>query len=168
MYSPPRGLDEARDNLAAVAARFFAGQDLDGIQGTDATFLRHGRRIVAKNLDAPVRRSSYRAGWHRLTVRTAALAAAAGSAYAYLTHPGTVTQALIYGAPAAVLAPAAGGAVWSRAGSGASCWGSGQSPCTRHSPTRSGSPSTPTRPPISTCRSTSPTTPRSVSTSRRT
>ncbi|MFB7280266.1 hypothetical protein ACFCZV_24420 [Streptomyces hydrogenans] len=87
MSSPSRGLDEALDNLTSLAARFLSGQGLDGIQRTDATFLRPDRRIVAKNLDAPVRRSSYRAGWHRLTVRTAA---AAGSAYAYLTHPDAV------------------------------------------------------------------------------
>ncbi|MGW3377846.1 pRL2-11 [Streptomyces hydrogenans] len=112
MSSPSRGLDEALDNLTSLAARFLSGQDLDGIQRTDATFLRPGRRIVAKNLDAPVRRSSYRAGWHRLTVRTAALAAAAGSAYAYLTHPDTVAQALTYASPAALLATAAGGAAY--------------------------------------------------------
>ncbi|MEV6357897.1 pRL2-11 [Streptomyces hydrogenans] len=112
MSSPSRGLDEALDNLTSLAARFFAGQDLDGIQRTDATFLRPGRRIVAKNLDGPVRRSSYRAGWHRLAVRTAALAAAAGSAYAYLAHPDAVTQALTYASPAALLATAAGGAAY--------------------------------------------------------
>lgn len=113
MSSPPsRGLDEALGTLAAVAARFFTGEELDGIRRTDATFLRPGRRIVAKNLDAPVRRSSYRAGWHRLTVRTATLAAAAGSAYAYLTHPDTVAQALTYAGPAAMLATAAGGAAY--------------------------------------------------------
>ncbi|MGY3340995.1 hypothetical protein ACVW0K_007188 [Streptomyces filamentosus] len=113
MSSPSsRGLDEALDNLASIAGRFFAGEDLDGIRRTDATFLRPGRRVIAKNLDAPVRRSSYRAGWHRLTVRTAALAAAAGSAYAYLTHPAGVTQTLTYGAPAALLATAAGGVAY--------------------------------------------------------
>ncbi|MFD6249377.1 pRL2-11 [Streptomyces roseolus] len=112
MSLPSRGLDEALDNLAVVAARFFTGEDLDGVRRTDATFLRPGRRIITKNLDAPVRRSSYRAGWHRLTVRTAALAAAAGTAYAYLTHPDTVTEVLTYASPAALLATVTGGVAY--------------------------------------------------------
>ncbi|MGW6557631.1 pRL2-11 [Streptomyces hydrogenans] len=112
MSSPSHGLDEALDNLAAIAARFFTGEDLDGIQRTDATFLRPGRRIIAKNLDAPVRRSSYRAGWHRLTVRVTALAAAAGAAYGYLHHPDAADAALTYGSPAAMLATVAGGVAY--------------------------------------------------------
>ncbi|MFD4371074.1 pRL2-11 [Streptomyces sp. NPDC058486] len=107
----PRVPDETLDDLAAVAGRFFAGRDLDGVRRTDATFLRPGRRIVAKALDAPVRRSSYRAGWQRLTVRAAALAAAAGGTYGYLHHPEAITQALTYGSPATLLATAVGGAV---------------------------------------------------------
>ncbi|MGW8768263.1 pRL2-11 [Streptomyces sp. NPDC055815] len=113
MSSPsPRGLDEALDNLAEVTGRFLAGQDLDGVRRTDATFWQPGRRVVVKDADGPVRRSSYRAGWHRLTVRMATLAAAAGGAYGYLHHPEAVTQALTYGAPMAALATAACGVTY--------------------------------------------------------
>ncbi|MCZ0978756.1 hypothetical protein O1L60_04410 [Streptomyces diastatochromogenes] len=113
MPSPSsRGLDEALDNLAEVAGRFFAGQDLDGVRRTDATFWRPGRRVVVENADGPVRRASYRAGWHRLTVRMAALTAAAGGAYGYLHHPDAVTQALTYDAPMAALATATCGATY--------------------------------------------------------
>ncbi|RSS57505.1 pRL2-11 [Streptomyces sp. WAC01280] len=112
--SPPssRGLDEAVDNLAEVAVRFFAGQDLDGVRRTDATFWQPGRRVVVRDADGPVRRASYRAGWRRLTVRMAALAAAIGGAYGYLLHPDAITQALTYGAPMAALATAACGATY--------------------------------------------------------
>ncbi|MFB7512894.1 helicase HerA domain-containing protein [Streptomyces sp. NPDC056144] len=109
MPSSARGLDEALDNLAVMTGRFIAGQDLDGVQRTDATFLRPGRRVNAKDLTAPVRRSSYRAGWHRLAIRTVTLGAAAASAYGYLQYPDAVTQTLTYGTPAALLATAAGG-----------------------------------------------------------
>ncbi|MFI8515393.1 pRL2-11 [Streptomyces sp. NPDC085460] len=112
MPSPSRGLDEALDNLATIAARFFSGEDLDGVRRTDATFLRPGGRVIATNLDAPVRRWSYRAGWQRLSVRTAALTAAAGSTYTYLTHPDAAAHALNYGGPAVLLAAAAGGVAY--------------------------------------------------------
>ncbi|MFC9595787.1 helicase HerA domain-containing protein [Streptomyces sp. NPDC056944] len=113
MPSPPaRGHDEALDNLAEVAGRFFTGQDLDGARRTDATFWQPGRRVVVKDADGPIRRASYRAGWHRLTVRMATLAAATGAAYGYLHHPDAFTQALTYGSPAAALATAAAGATY--------------------------------------------------------
>ncbi|MFH8628010.1 pRL2-11 [Streptomyces vietnamensis] len=106
---PSRGLDEAIDNLVEAVGHFLAGQDLDGIRRTDATFWRPGRRIVVKDVVGPVRRSSYRAGWHRLAIRVVSLAAAAGGAYGYLYHPEASTQALTYGSPVAALATAAGG-----------------------------------------------------------
>ncbi|MGW6248041.1 pRL2-11 [Streptomyces roseolus] len=112
MSSPPRGLDEALDNLATLAARFLTGEDLDGVRRTDATFLHPGRRIITKNLDAPVRRSSYRAGWHRLAVRLTALAAAAGAAYGYAQSPDAAAQVFTYGGPAVMLATAAGGVAY--------------------------------------------------------
>ncbi len=112
MSSLPRGLDEAVDNLAVVAGRFFAGEDLDGVRRTDATFLRPGRRVIAKALDGPVRRSSYRPGWRRLGVRVAVLAAAGGGAYGCLHDPDAVARVLGYGGPAALLATAAGGVAY--------------------------------------------------------
>ncbi|MFJ5877416.1 pRL2-11 [Streptomyces sp. S1] len=110
--SPARGLDEALENLITVAGRFLAGQDLDGVQRTDATFWRPGTRVRTKDVDAPVRRASFWAGWHRLAVRVGVLAAAAGGGYTYLQHPGALDQALAYGSPAAALATAAGGATY--------------------------------------------------------
>ncbi|MFE6461121.1 pRL2-11 [Streptomyces cinereoruber] len=105
----PRGLDEALDNLTMAAGRFLAGQDLDGVERTDATFWRPGTRVRTKNVDAPVRRASFRAGWQRLAIRIGVLAAAAGSGYTYLQHPAELAQTLTYGGPAAALATAAGG-----------------------------------------------------------
>ncbi|MGA5873990.1 pRL2-11 [Streptomyces cinereoruber] len=104
-----RGLDEALDNLTMAAGRFLAGQDLDGVERTDATFWRPGTRVQTKNVDAPVRRASFRAGWQRLAIRIGVLAAAAGSGYTYLQHPTELAQTLTYGSPAAALATAAGG-----------------------------------------------------------
>ncbi|MGW1511191.1 hypothetical protein [Streptomyces sp. NPDC002394] len=75
-----RGLDEAVDNLVDVVDRFLVGQDLDGIRRTDATFWRPGRRIVMKDVAGPVRRASYRTGWHRLVTRVVSLAALATTA----------------------------------------------------------------------------------------
>ncbi|MGW9452463.1 pRL2-11 [Streptomyces sp. NPDC055632] len=107
-HRPSRGLDDALENLAMVAERFLVGQDLDGVQRTDATFWRPGTRVRTKDVDAPVHRASFRAGWHRLAVRAGVLAAAAGSGYTYLQHPAGLAQALTYGSPAAALATATG------------------------------------------------------------
>ncbi|MFI9213942.1 pRL2-11 [Streptomyces sp. NPDC053253] len=108
--SPPsHDLDEAVENLATAAGRFFAGQDLDGVQRTDATFWRPGSRVQTKNVDGPVRRSSYRPGWQRLAIRLGALSAAAGGGYGYMQHPDGFAHALMYGSPAAALTTVAGG-----------------------------------------------------------
>ncbi|MEV0449782.1 DUF87 domain-containing protein [Streptomyces sp. NPDC050600] len=109
---PYRDLDEAFENLAAVAGRFFAGEDLDGVRRTDATFWQSGTRVLARDLDGPVRRSSYRAGWRRLTVRVATLAACGGTAYGYLHQPEAALEALTYGGPGAALAAAACGVTY--------------------------------------------------------
>ncbi|MEU7031478.1 DUF87 domain-containing protein [Streptomyces sp. NPDC046275] len=117
MSSSPlaRDLDEALDTLATAAGNFFTGQDLDGVQRTDATFWRPGTRVLA-TADGPVRRASYRAGWQRLVGRSATLAAAAGGSYGYWQHPEAALQALTYGGPVAAAAAAAGGIALGLAG----------------------------------------------------
>ncbi|MFD0367661.1 helicase HerA domain-containing protein [Streptomyces sp. NPDC127114] len=117
MSSSPlaRDLDEALDTLATAAGNFFTGRDLDGVQRTDATFWRPGTRVLAKT-EGPVRRASYRAGWQRLAVRAATLAAAAGGGYGYWQHPAAALQALTYGSLVAAAAAAAGGIALGMAG----------------------------------------------------
>ncbi|WJV51712.1 pRL2-11 [Streptomyces flavofungini] len=101
-------IDEATDALLSGMGRLLAGQDLDGVKRTDATFLRPGTRVLAK-VEGPVRRSSYRAGWQRLAGRVGLLGATGGTGYAYWRDPAVTLQALEYGGIGAASAAAAGG-----------------------------------------------------------
>lgn len=66
--------------LARKSGRFLAGRPMDGERKTDATFWRTGTRVLPK-VEGKVSRSSYRAGWQRLTFRIGGLAATSGGGY---------------------------------------------------------------------------------------
>lgn len=100
-------IDEAADALLSGIGRFLAGQDMDGIRRTDATFLREGSRVLPK-VEGTVPRSAYRAGWQRLTARLGAVGALSGTGYAYWREPAATVQALEYGGIGAASVAAAG------------------------------------------------------------
>ncbi|MFG2569227.1 pRL2-11 [Streptomyces sp. NPDC048567] len=73
-------VEEAAESMAFCIGRILAGRPMDGERKTDATFWRKGTRVLPK-IEGKVSRSSYRAGWQRLTFRVSGLAATAGAGY---------------------------------------------------------------------------------------
>ncbi|MFJ2722949.1 helicase HerA domain-containing protein [Streptomyces sp. NPDC087437] len=73
-------VEETAESLMFGIGRFLAGRPMDGVKRTDATFWRSGTRVLPK-VEGRVSRSSYRAGWKRLTFRISALAAAGAGGY---------------------------------------------------------------------------------------
>lgn len=74
-------VEETAEAVAFGIGRFLAGRPMDGERKTDATFWRAGTRVLPK-VEAKVSRSSYRAGWQRLTFRIGGLAATGGASWA--------------------------------------------------------------------------------------
>ncbi|MFG3158060.1 pRL2-11 [Streptomyces sp. NPDC048219] len=73
-------VEETVESLMFGIGRFLAGRPMDGVKRTDATFWRSGTRVLPK-VEGRVSRSSYRAGWKRLTFRISALAAVGAGGY---------------------------------------------------------------------------------------
>ncbi|MEV3898486.1 hypothetical protein [Streptomyces anulatus] len=73
-------VDESAGSLAFGIGRFLAGRPMDGERKTDATFWRQGTRVLPK-VEGKVSRSSYRAGWQRLTFRIGGLSATGAGGY---------------------------------------------------------------------------------------
>ncbi|MFJ4536599.1 hypothetical protein ACIP39_11590 [Streptomyces tibetensis] len=63
-------VEESADSLVRGIGRVLAGQDLDVVKRTDATFWRSGTRVLPK-VEGKVRRRSYKPGWRRLSFRLA-------------------------------------------------------------------------------------------------
>ncbi|MEW1724732.1 DUF87 domain-containing protein [Streptomyces sp. NPDC093109] len=73
-------VEETAESVAFGIGRFLVGRPMDGERKTDATFWRKGTRVLPK-VEGKVFRSSYRAGWQRLTFRVGGLAATGGGGY---------------------------------------------------------------------------------------
>ncbi|MFY4722214.1 pRL2-11 [Streptomyces sp. LaBMicrA B280] len=73
-------VEETAESLMFGIGRFLAGRPMDGVKRTDATFWRSGARVLPK-VEGRVSRSSYRAGWKRLTFRISTLAAIGAGGY---------------------------------------------------------------------------------------
>ncbi|MEU9115979.1 hypothetical protein AB0D04_30460 [Streptomyces sp. NPDC048483] len=84
-------MEETAESVAFGVGRFLAGRDMDGVKRTGATFWRSGTRVLPK-AEGRVVRSSYRAGWKRLTVRMSFLGAATEGACLGGRHPGTTVR----------------------------------------------------------------------------
>ncbi|MGA4844806.1 helicase HerA domain-containing protein [Streptomyces sp. G5(2025)] len=67
-------VEETVEALTVGIGRFLSGGDMDGVKRTDATFWHKGTQVLPK-VEGKVTRSSYRAGWQRLTFRISTLAA---------------------------------------------------------------------------------------------
>ncbi|MGW6744815.1 pRL2-11 [Streptomyces sp. NPDC055025] len=121
-----RQVEETAEAVAFGIGRFLAGRPMDGERKTDATFWRAGTRVLPK-VEAKVSRSSYRAGWQRLTVRIGGLAATGGTGYWVLwenqdstvatardiwKNPGPALATLETGGIAAASAAAVGGVAY--------------------------------------------------------
>ncbi|MFF9547989.1 pRL2-11 [Streptomyces albidoflavus] len=99
-------VEETAESLAFGIGRFLAGRPMDGERKTDATFWRSGTRVLSK-VEGRVSRSSYRAGWKRLTFRISSLAAVGAGGYqaGWVHQDATVTTAQqIWADPDPVLA----------------------------------------------------------------
>ncbi|MDX3131409.1 pRL2-11 [Streptomyces europaeiscabiei] len=73
-------VEETAESLMFGIGRFLAGRPMDGVKRTDATFWRSGTRVLPK-VEGRVSRSSYRAGWKRLTFRISTLTAIGAGGY---------------------------------------------------------------------------------------
>ncbi|WP_030853857.1 pRL2-11 [Streptomyces griseus] len=73
-------VEETAESVAFGIGRFLSGRPMDGERKTNATFWRAGTRVLPK-VEGKVSRSSYRAGWQRLTFRVSGLAATGGAGY---------------------------------------------------------------------------------------
>lgn len=73
-------VEETAESLMFGIGRFLSGRPMDGIKRTDATFWRAGTRVLPK-VEGKVSRSSYRAGWKRLTFRISTLTALGAGGY---------------------------------------------------------------------------------------
>ncbi|MFJ5851150.1 pRL2-11 [Streptomyces sp. NPDC092903] len=73
-------VEETAESVAFGIGRFLGGRPMDGVKRTDATFWRTGTRVLPK-VEGRVSRSSYRAGWKRLTFRISTLAAVSAGGY---------------------------------------------------------------------------------------
>ncbi|MEU5582992.1 DUF87 domain-containing protein [Streptomyces huasconensis] len=92
-------VEKTAESLVFGIGRFLAGRPMDGVKRTDATFWRSGTRVLPK-VEGRVSRSSYRAGWKRLTFRISALAAASTGGYqAGWVHQDTATAQQIWADP---------------------------------------------------------------------
>ncbi|WP_199564824.1 pRL2-11 [Streptomyces sp. AC1-42W] len=99
-------VEETAESLAFGIGRFLAGRPMDGERKTDATFWRSGTRVLQK-VEGRVSRSSYRAGWKRLTFRISSLAAVGAGGYqaGWVHQDATVATAQqIWADPAPALA----------------------------------------------------------------
>lgn len=81
-------VEETAEAVMFGIGRFLAGRDMDGIKRTDATFWHPGTRVLPK-VEGRVARSSYRAGWQRLTFRFSGLTAVAGGGWLGWEHQET-------------------------------------------------------------------------------
>ncbi|MER5201092.1 pRL2-11 [Streptomyces sp. NPDC002755] len=75
-----RQVEETSEAVMFGIGRFLGGRDMDGVKRTDATFWRPATRVLPK-VEGSVSRSSYRAGWQRLTFRMTFLSAADGGGW---------------------------------------------------------------------------------------
>ncbi|MFF3019756.1 pRL2-11 [Streptomyces sp. NPDC057939] len=73
-------IEAVAEAVAFGIGRFLGGRPMDGVKRTDATFWRAGTRVLPK-VEGHVSRSSYRAGWKRLTFRISTLAALGAGGY---------------------------------------------------------------------------------------
>ncbi|WP_327169971.1 helicase HerA domain-containing protein [Streptomyces subrutilus] len=73
-------VEETAEAVVFGIGRFLAGRPVNGERKTDATFWRKGTRVLPK-VEGKVSRSSYRAGWQRLTFRVSGLATIGGGGY---------------------------------------------------------------------------------------
>ncbi|MFQ6147448.1 hypothetical protein ACLMNJ_30975 [Streptomyces seoulensis] len=99
-------VEETAESLAFGIGRFLGGRPMDGVKRTDATFWRSGTRVLPK-VEGRVSRSSYRAGWKRLTFRISSLAAFGAGGYqaGWVHQDATVSTAQqIWAEPAPALA----------------------------------------------------------------
>ncbi|BDT39594.1 pRL2-11 [Streptomyces yaizuensis] len=99
-------VEDTAESLAFGIGRFLAGRPMDGERKTDATFWRSGTRVLPK-VEGRVSRSSYRAGWKRLTFRISSLAAVGAGGYqaGWVHQDATVATAQqIWADPAPALA----------------------------------------------------------------
>ncbi|MFD9283640.1 pRL2-11 [Streptomyces mirabilis] len=113
-----RQVEETAEAVMFGIGRFLGGRDMDGVKRTDATFWRPATRVLPK-VEGRVSRSSYRAGWQRLTFRMTFLSATGGggwwtwenqeSARDLIEHRETTLQAFQTGGIGAASAAAAGG-----------------------------------------------------------
>ncbi|MEU1185960.1 hypothetical protein ABZ464_51800 [Streptomyces sp. NPDC005820] len=83
-----RQVEETAEALMFGIGRFLGGRDMDGIKRTDATFWQPGTRVLPK-VEGRVARSSYRAGWQRLTFRFTGLSTAAAGDWGLWEHQET-------------------------------------------------------------------------------
>lgn len=81
-------VEETAESLMFGIGRFLAGRPMDGEKKTDATFWRPATRVLPK-VEGHVSRSSYRAGWQRLTFRMSFLSAAGGGGWWTWEHQET-------------------------------------------------------------------------------
>ncbi|MGJ5899311.1 helicase HerA domain-containing protein [Streptomyces niveiscabiei] len=113
-----RQVEETAEAVMRGIGRFLGGRDMDGIKRTDATFLRPATRVMPK-VEGRVSRSSYRAGWQRLTFRITFLSAAGSggwwtwenqeTARSWWEHRDATLHTLQTGGIGAASAAAAGG-----------------------------------------------------------
>ena len=87
-------VEETAESVMFGIGRFLAGRPMDGERKTDATFWRTGTRVLPK-VEGRVSRSSYRAGWKRLTFRISGLAATGAGGYYFLWEKQDATVAAV-------------------------------------------------------------------------
>ncbi|MFM9584154.1 helicase HerA domain-containing protein [Streptomyces caniscabiei] len=113
-----RQVEETAEAVMFGIGRFLGGRDMDGIKRTNATFLRSATRVLPK-VEGRVSRSSYRAGWQRLTLRMTFVSAAGSggwwtwenqeTARSWWEHRDAILQTLQTGGIGAASTAAAGG-----------------------------------------------------------
>ncbi|MEU6353149.1 DUF87 domain-containing protein [Streptomyces sp. NPDC047072] len=113
-----RQVEETAEAVMFGIGRFLGGRDMDGIKRTNATFLRSATRVLPK-VEGRVSRSSYRAGWQRLTFRMTFVSAAGSggwwtwenqeTARSWWEHRDVTLQTLQSGGIGAASTAAAGG-----------------------------------------------------------
>ncbi|MET8944581.1 pRL2-11 [Streptomyces sp. NPDC004542] len=113
-----RQVEETAEAVMFGIGRFLGGRDMDGIKRTDATFWQPATRVLPK-VEGRVSRSSYWAGWQRLTFRMTFLSAAGSggwwgwenreTARSWWEHRDATLHTLQTGGIGAASAAAAGG-----------------------------------------------------------
>ncbi|QKZ18586.1 pRL2-11 [Streptomyces chartreusis] len=116
-----RQVEETAEAVMFGIGRFLGGRDMDGIKRTDATFWHPATRVLPK-VEGRVSRSSYRAGWQRLTFRMTFLSAAGSggwwtwenqeTAQALIEHRDATLHTLQTGGIGVASAAAAGGVAY--------------------------------------------------------